>query len=60
MECPQLMDEEYGHQVGANILNKQSRRADKGWPSGMSVGQGLTKPRRKTNNAMKYYTGSET
>jgi hypothetical protein len=38
MECPQVMDEEYGHQVAANIMNKQSRTADKWWSSGMIVG----------------------
>ena len=34
--------------VAANILNKQSRTADKGWSSSLGVGQGvLITPRRK-------------
>jgi hypothetical protein len=32
--------------VAANILNKQSRTADKGWSSSLGVGRGLTTPRR--------------
>jgi hypothetical protein len=30
--------------VAANILNKQSRTADKGWSSSLGVGVGLTTP----------------
>jgi hypothetical protein len=30
--------------VAANILNKQSRTADKGWSSSSGVGRGLTTP----------------
>jgi hypothetical protein len=33
--------------VTANILNKQSRTADKGWPSSLGVGRGLTTPHRE-------------
>jgi hypothetical protein len=33
--------------VATNILNKQSRTADKGWPSSLGVGLGLTTPRLK-------------
>jgi hypothetical protein len=35
--------------VAANILNKQSRTADRGWPSSLGVGRGLTIP------AVKHY-----
>jgi hypothetical protein len=31
----------------ANILNKQSRTADKGWSSSFGLGVGLTIPHRK-------------
>jgi hypothetical protein len=31
----------------ANILNKQSWTADKGWPSNLGLGMGLTTPHRK-------------
>jgi hypothetical protein len=31
----------------ANILNKQSRTADKGWSSSLGLGVGLITPRRK-------------
>jgi hypothetical protein len=30
----------YNGRVAANILNKQSRTADKGWPSSLGVGRG--------------------
>jgi hypothetical protein len=33
--------------VDANILNKQSLTADRGWPSSLGVGRGLKTPRRK-------------
>jgi hypothetical protein len=33
--------------VAANILNKQSRTADKGWSSSMGIGRGATAPHRK-------------
>ena len=33
--------------VEANILNKQSRTADKGWSSSLGVGRVLTTPHRK-------------
>jgi hypothetical protein len=33
--------------VAANILNKQSRAADKGWSSSLGLGVGLTTPHRK-------------
>jgi hypothetical protein len=35
--------------VAANILNKQSRTADRGWSSGLGVGRGLKTPHRKTS-----------
>jgi hypothetical protein len=39
--------------VAANILNKQSRTADKGWPSSLGVGRGLTTPHRKKRNMLR-------
>jgi hypothetical protein len=33
--------------VAANILNKQSRTADREWPSSLGLGVGLTIPHRK-------------
>jgi len=33
--------------VAANILNKQSRAADKGWSSSMGLGEVLTTPHLK-------------
>jgi hypothetical protein len=33
--------------VAANILNKQLRRADKGFSSSLGLGVGLTTPHRK-------------
>jgi hypothetical protein len=33
--------------VAANVLNKQSRRADKRWSSSLGVGRGATTPHRK-------------
>jgi hypothetical protein len=47
MESPQVADGENSLQfwrVAANILNKQSRRAEKGWFSSLGVG-------RKANNS---------
>jgi hypothetical protein len=43
MVCPQVVDGGNGLQiwrVTANILNKQSRTADKGWSSSLGVGCG--------------------
>jgi hypothetical protein len=43
MACPQVADGGEGLQiwrVAANTLNKQSRTADKGWPSSLGVGWG--------------------
>jgi hypothetical protein len=42
-ERPQVADGVDGLQiwtVAANILNKQSRTADRGWPSSLGVGRG--------------------
>jgi hypothetical protein len=50
MAHPRVADEGDGHQiwrVAANVLNKQSWTADKGWSSSLGVGEGLTTPRRK-------------
>jgi hypothetical protein len=33
--------------VSANVLNKQSRTADKGWSSSLGVGRQAATPRRK-------------
>jgi hypothetical protein len=47
---PQVSDGGRGLQiwrVAANILNKQPRTADKGWPSSLGVGQGATTHHRK-------------
>jgi hypothetical protein len=45
MAHPQVADRGDGLQIGrvaANKLNKQSRTDDRGWPSSLGVGQGLT------------------
>jgi len=44
MARPRVADEEDGLQIWkvvANILNKQSRAADKGWSSSLGVGRGV-------------------
>jgi hypothetical protein len=42
MARPQVADEVLRlRRVAANILNKQSRTADKGWPSSLGVGRGV-------------------
>jgi hypothetical protein len=46
-----------GWRVAANILNKQSRRADKGWSSslgGGGLGEGLTSPHLKRKKTVCY------
>jgi hypothetical protein len=51
MARPQVADRGDGLQiwrVAANILNKQSRTADREWPSSLGVGRGLKTPHRKT------------
>jgi hypothetical protein len=35
--------------VAANILNKQSRTADRGWPSSLGIGRGLRTSKHKEN-----------
>jgi hypothetical protein len=43
MACPQVVDEGESLQiwkVAANILKKQSRKANKGWSSSLGVGRG--------------------
>jgi hypothetical protein len=55
MARPQVADGGDGLQmwrVTGNILNKQSRTADKGWPSSLWVGRGLTTPHRKTSDLL--------
>jgi len=47
MARPQIADGAEGLQiwwVPANILNKQSRKADKGWSSSLGVGRGAKNP----------------
>jgi hypothetical protein len=47
MSCPQVADGADGLQilrVAANILNKQSQRANRGWPSSLVVGTGANNP----------------
>jgi hypothetical protein len=49
--CPLVADGADGlwvWKVAANILNKQSRTADSGWPSSLVVGRGTKRPTRKT------------
>jgi hypothetical protein len=45
-----------GWRVAANILNKQSRTADKGWPSSLGVGRGLTTPHHKKYSTLRNVT----
>jgi hypothetical protein len=55
MARPQIADGGDGLQiwrVAANILNKQSRTADRGWCSSLGVGRGLTTHHRKTPNLL--------
>jgi hypothetical protein len=40
--------------VAANILNKQQRTADRGWPSSLGLGGGLTTTHRKNLYVAKY------
>jgi hypothetical protein len=50
MARPQVADRGEGLQIwrtAANILNKQSRTADKGWHLAWGLGGGLTTPHRK-------------
>jgi len=47
MECPQVEDGGEGLQiwrVAANIVNKQSQTADKGWSSSLEVWPGANNP----------------
>jgi hypothetical protein len=56
MARPQVVDEAVGLQicrVAANILNKQSRKAERGEPPVWSLGVCLTTPRRKNTLVMK-------
>jgi hypothetical protein len=53
MACPQVADGGEGLQiwrVAADILNKQSRTADKGWPSSLGVGRGANNSHRNKRN----------
>jgi hypothetical protein len=61
MARPQVADGGNGLQirrVGANILNKQSGKADGGWASSLGVGQGPTTPHRKTSHLLRNITES--
>jgi hypothetical protein len=42
--------------LAANILNKQSQTDNKGWPSSLGLGVGLTTPHRKKNLVRTIYT----
>jgi hypothetical protein len=42
--------------VAANILNKQSRTAEKGWSSSLGLGEGLTTPRCKNESLLRNIT----
>jgi hypothetical protein len=42
--------------VAVNILNKQSRTADEGWPSSLRVGRGLTTPTVKKIYVLRKWT----
>ena len=42
--------------VAANILNKQSRKADKGWSSSLGLGEGLTTPHSKNVSCCEIFT----
>jgi hypothetical protein len=57
MAGPQAADGGHGLQiwgVARNILNKQSRTANRGWSSSLGVGQGgLTTHHRKTPNLLR-------
>jgi hypothetical protein len=62
MARPQVADGGEGLQIWrvvANILNKQSRTADKGWPSSLGVGRGITTPHRKKRNTSRNVTHLE-
>jgi hypothetical protein len=55
MARPQVADGE-GCQiwrVPENILNKQSRRAERGWSSSLGIGLGANNPQRKTSNLLR-------
>jgi hypothetical protein len=43
--------------VAANILNKQSQTADKGWSSRLGVGQGANDASPSKNHVKKYSQG---
>ena len=42
--------------VAANILNKQSTTAYKGWSSGWGLGEVLTTPHRKNASSYEFFT----
>jgi hypothetical protein len=42
--------------AAANIMNKQSRSADKGWSSSLGLGEVLTSPRRKNISCYEIFT----
>jgi hypothetical protein len=59
MARPQVADGGDGLQiwrVAANILNKQSRTADKGWSSSLGVGCGEKTPRLKKKFSLRNFT----
>jgi hypothetical protein len=59
MARPQVADGGDGLQVwrvAADIINKQSRKVDKGWCSSLGVGRETTIHRRKIITIMKFYS----
>jgi hypothetical protein len=59
MARPQAVDGGDGLQIrkiAANILNKQSRTAAKGWSSSLRIVRGLTTPNRKKINFLRNVT----
>jgi hypothetical protein len=61
MAHPQVVDRGNGLQmwrVAANILNKQSRTADRGWPSSSGFGGGLTTLHRQKTMCCEIFTRS--
>jgi hypothetical protein len=56
MACSQVADGGDGLQicrVAADILNKQSRTADRGWYSSLEVGRGSNYPHRRIRNLLR-------
>jgi hypothetical protein len=48
----------YGGREAANVLDKQSRTADRGWSASLGFGRRLTTPHRKTANLLRNFAES--